>query len=96
MKNSNKIPDSNCTLTLSMKSLLRHWYRKRFVNCQHTIELMKATSGPMDIKALGIVALLDVDSVMMAGLMDDEEWQFVQTCHAYLDGYSDGKSGLKV
>ncbi|GEM_PF-898013 len=96
MKNPNNESDSNCTLTLSMKSLLRHWYRKRFVHRQHTIELMNATSGPMDTKALGIVALLDVDSVMMAGLMDAEEWQFVQTCHAYLDGYSDGKSRRKV
>lgn len=72
-------------LTRSMKSLLRYWYRKRFVQRQQTCQLMETVSDQEDRRALGIVALLDVDALTMTGLMDAEELQYVQICHAYLD-----------
>ncbi len=72
------------SLTKAMKALLRHWYRKRFVLRLRTSELMETVSSHEDRRALGIVALMDVDALTMTALMDSEEFQFVQSCHAYL------------
>ena len=79
-------------LSNNMKSLLCHWYRQRVVRKKSTTALMEKIDNPSDKRALGIVALLDVDSIVMSGLMDAEELQFVQVCHSYLRGRDCGKS----
>lgn len=72
-----------------MKSLLRYWYQKRFVHRHQTSQLMETVTDQQDRRALGIVALLDVDTMTMTALMDAEELKYVQICHAYLDSCID-------
>jgi hypothetical protein len=91
MSHKNSVQKQTRRLTRSMKSLLRHWYRKRFVLRQQTSALMEKATDQEDRRALGIVALLDVDSMAMTGLMDAEELQYVQICHAYLDTVGEHK-----
>lgn len=90
MQQLKQVTGHGSSLTRATKSLLRFWYRKRFVRHQDTSMLMETISDYEDRRALSIVALLDVDKVTMTGLMDAEELQFVKMCHSYLTGRRDG------
>lgn len=76
--------DSSQTLSSGMKTLLRYWYRRRVIQNNSTATLMATIDNPRHKKALGIIALLDVDSLVLSRLMDADELGFVQNCHRYL------------
>lgn len=71
-------------LTQSMKAALKHWYKKRFIKGESTMDLMASAHDNESRRALSIVALLDVGTMHMSGLMDAEEFQFIQVCHDFL------------
>lgn len=72
------------SLSQSMKLLLAYWYRKRFVQRKDTSELMRIIQDQEDLRALSIVAMLDVDVKTMRTLLEAEEFRFIELCHAYL------------
>lgn len=71
-------------LKQSMKAALKHWYKKRFIKGESTMDLMASVHDNESRRALSIVALMDVGTMNMTGLMDAEECQFIQVCHNYL------------
>ena len=86
--------EERALLTRSMKKLLRYWYHRRFLLSQQTTQLMDLASGQENRRALGIVALLDVEAMTMTALLDVEELQYVRICHTYLDGFNEGRAGV--
>ena len=97
--------EERALLTRSMKKLLRYWYHRRFLLSQQTTQLMDLASDQENRRALGIVALLDVEAMTMTALLDVEamtmtalldveELQYVRICHTYLDGFNEGRAGV--
>jgi len=82
------------SLTHAMKVRLKRWYQKRFVQKACTSELMETVQTSSDRKALGIVALMDVDAMTLTNLMDPEEFRFIQSCHAYLSNHTNEIDGI--
>lgn len=89
MHYSHQIKVTKHKLSRSMKMALKHWYQKRYVNGKDTSELMDTVHDNEARRALSIVALLDVGTMNLSGLMDVEEFQFIQTCHSYLKTTTD-------
>lgn len=77
-------PDSHHSLTPGMKELLQHWYCQKYIHHKKTTELMETACDTRNKNALSIVALLDIDAGLMPSLINEEELEFVQTCHAFL------------
>lgn len=72
-----------------MKAQLMYWYSQRVVAGKGTAELMKTARDTNAAEALSIVALLDVNSEILAKMMSREEFAFVQACHVFLESFTE-------
>ena len=84
MNITSTVPFNGQVIAKDMKARLMYWYSQRFVAGKKTTELMEAAHLMEEAEALSIVALLDVNSEILAKMMSREEFAFVQACHVFL------------
>jgi hypothetical protein len=67
------------------KASLARWAKEKFSEQRPTVELIDSVMDHHDREAISIVALLEVDPAVRYLGMQDDEVDYVKSCHAYLE-----------
>jgi hypothetical protein len=66
------------------KSSLKSWAIERFHSHRQTMELMSCAQNNHDRAVIAIVALMEVDPGIRYQGMNEDELQYIKSCHNYL------------
>ena len=63
---------------------LEKWATKKFIEHYSTMELMASVENSVDLEAIAIVALMEVDPSIRYQGMEKQQVEFIKSCHKYL------------